>query len=178
MVVGREGQTKEFVAHEGQLHESTFFYNALTEEGREGQTRKIELPDDEPETIRLYLHFLYTQQIPEDLIFVEWAQLYVFGQKISDKGLKNAVLRILLLEVPTIADNFSVAEAVNIIYERTSSGSLGRKLLVDIFHAAGASTWVAGEDFHRDFWQDLVVKFMESEQLLELDEMSIKPYRE
>lgn len=178
MVVGQGALTKEFAAHEGHLSDSLFFRNALKKEWREGQTRKIELPDDEPETVRLYLHFLYTQQVPDDLIFSDWARLYVFGQKVLDRHLKNAVLQVLLQEVQTIDDDFFVAEAVNIIYDGTPSESMGRKLLVDMFHAARDHSWVEDQDFRQDFWEDLVRKFMRTEERPDLGEMTIKPYLE
>lgn len=182
-MVGQGDRLAELAAHADALNESPFFRIALKKEWPEGQTRKIELPDDDVNTVEDYLHFLYTQQVPEETRLQDLAKLYVFGQKVLDQKYKDAVLvRILyetndLLKDEFFHDYVAAREAVTTIYEGTPPGSLGRKLMVDIFYAVTPSDWV--EDDHLiEFRDDLFFKFMSSDRSRELGNLDISTYQE
>lgn len=179
LVVGQEGKTTELVAHEIQLCNSRFFETALKKEWLEGQTRKIHLPDDDPETINRYLNFLYTGKIAGASGLDALARLYVYGQKVLDLCLKNAVLKYILEELYDIFERDLFMEGACIVYEGTPSSSLGRKLLVDIFLAVGESDWLKGEGVPEGFGQDALLRFMDFKKRPDIDDdLSISDYVE
>lgn len=179
--VGQGASTVELAAHEDQLYKSPFFEMALQKDRREGQTRKIELPDDHGDTVECYLDFLYTRKVPDDH---HVDQLYVLGQKLLGIKFKNAVLARILQTAKRPEDSgvFSSSfndsgVAIRIMYECTPSGSLGRQLLVDIFFAASESNKLE-DDFHPEFTHDLLVKFMDHRSRPLMHELELAQYQE
>lgn len=48
--------------------DSEFFRAALKKEWKEGQTRVIKLPEDQPQVVSHYLNYTYTKKLPVDMI--------------------------------------------------------------------------------------------------------------
>lgn len=167
------------MAHRDQLCDSTFFHDALEKEWLEGQARKIFLPDDDPEAVQHYLYFLYTHQMPRDLGFVELVSVYVLGEKMVDADLKNVVLEeVLDLTTWSRYESSEFFAAVEIMYEGTPPSILGRKSLVDIFHAEGTPDWLEEEDLHAEFMKEVLAKLLDFEPRPSHMKLAIRDYQE
>ena len=178
LYVGEE--KKSFTVHRTHLLKaSAFFRLALKKDWKEGQERKIDLPDDDPTMFANYLHFCYTGKLAtnshanevitdcrvfEDEITLLSA-LYVLGEKLQDSHFKNAVLDAFI-EIAAIEDTetfilYPTGAAVNRIYRGTGKRSLARKLLVDMDVACGISEWIYDSmdiDFVKDVARSLLQK--------------------
>lgn len=82
-MVGQGDRLTEMAAHEEALNESPFFRIALKKEWLDGRTRQIDLPDDDVITIEYYVHFLYTQQVPEGMTLETLASSMSLDRKCS-----------------------------------------------------------------------------------------------
>lgn len=147
---------KELIVHETLLSErSDFFSAALKKEWEEGQQRRIPLPDDNPQVVSLYLHWLYYNKLfcrPPDEQSVEdgneqslLISLFVFGEKIQDGQLKDAVIDAIILSTNTPDKNgnrWYPTGAVNAAYKGTPANSPLRTLLVDMYVQHGTSKWI------------------------------------
>lgn len=104
LVVGPD--KKSLFAHESHLSLNTdFFKTALKRELVEGQTRIINLPEDNTEIITNYLTFTYGSGLPtttlkvlpaEGLEIRQWEsvmELYILGERLLGTSLRNAVIK-------------------------------------------------------------------------------------
>lgn len=129
--------------------------------------------------MRLYCQFLYdgkiylkhtvskTQILDNETIseYLVLAKLYVYGEKIQDALFKNKVIDAFLGRISEPIEGTTyhpIAQSVNIIYESTMSGSLGRRFMVDIHVWHGGPHWVTHEaaENNKDFLMDLARAFM------------------
>lgn len=143
------------------------------------QGRQIKLPEDDVECVNHYLHFLYigsiasqagepnTTQDKQDHIdeCILLAKLYVLGEKFQDSYFKNALVDAIIAKA--IPSNYHsywylTGESVNIIYEGTTSGSLARKLVVDMHAAYGKNHWLGKSGLNTDFLIDLTNRFFDT----------------
>jgi len=128
VVVGTDKRT--FYIHERLIRsQSAFFESALGKEWKEGQARKIELPDDDAHIFEAYARWLYSGKLAvndgDEGGFEWWS--------------------------PT-------NEAVEIIYKTTPRGSPARHLMVDMHTLKGDERWIDighPEKHNHDFTVDL-----------------------
>jgi hypothetical protein len=149
LIVGAEEQ--DFYVTRAHLSRtSSFFQTAFKDKAwKEGKEGIMRLPDDEPDLIHLYLHFLYTGNIacqqdrravnndgdvhePQDILL---ARLYCFGEKYQDSELKETALNALAVMLLTRDSMGSYGvldiDSVNLLYLGTSTSSPVRKLIVE-----------------------------------------------
>lgn len=151
------------VAHESYLTKnSEFFEAAMKKEWAEGQTRVIRLPEDDLETMTDYLTFSYSGILPtsnvieegRDLANNDWqslAKLYVLGERILDKCVRNAVVSEILRISETTDEQglseFMPAAASNMIFDGTPEPSPIRRMAIDKHVFNGQEHWLElGED--------------------------------
>lgn len=149
-----------FQVHEQLLRSrSPFFDAALSNSWKEGLQGRITLREDPNEIVKLYLLFLYfgklhidwtktSEGLPDNDLLPEYitlARLYVFAEKIGDINCKNAIVRAMIKRMDIEIDEcqyFPIGEAINIIYQGTTAGSKGRKLVVDAAVVHGHGGWI------------------------------------
>lgn len=146
-MVGTETEQQRLLVHHSQLENaSPVFKAAFKESWKEGQEAQITLPDDEPVTVKTYLHFIYTGKIacqtPDPVFtvpdsnrhlaeYIILAKLYCFGEKYQDVRLKNAIVNAIITKASV--ERFSpVGPSVDIIYKGTCAGSPARRPMIDM----------------------------------------------
>ena len=162
-----------------------FFKTAFAKPSNEGQDLNITLEEDDPKTVDLYLHFVYTGKIPTKIMandkpteapgnaqeYKELARLYCFGEKYQDVQLKNAVVSAMIAKAQ-VADpkgirTYPGIQPVDMVYKGTSAGSLARKLLVDMHIESGREEWIEGGLHNKDFLVDLGMGLYRAKRKLE-----------
>ncbi|TKA69373.1 hypothetical protein B0A55_06160 [Friedmanniomyces simplex] len=157
IVVGVEERT--FHVHEKLLRSrSAFFEAALSKEWKEGQARKVELPDDDVDAFESYARWLYNGklaviqtdgQTDDDLL----AALYAFGEKALDETFQNRVIDAIVAgtrdEIPAATTGggdsgswYPTKKTVDYIYRHTPEGSPARRLMVDTHALKGWEQWI------------------------------------
>ncbi|KAI4648979.1 uncharacterized protein J4E78_008496 [Alternaria triticimaculans] len=143
----RVGEVKqEFYVHESLLRaNSLFFDNALKKEWKEGQERVVDLPDTEPEHMRIWIKFLYTGRIftgtetpqireSEAELFCKdvsaWNRLYTLGDFLQDGDFKDALIDAMM-EFTAILNAYPI-RLPDFIYSHSTKDSAHRRFVVDI----------------------------------------------
>jgi hypothetical protein len=149
------------VAHENYLTKnSDFFKTAMKKEWAEGQTRVIKLPEDDPDTVTDYLTFVYSRDLPTSTLIKsypspsdrEWkslAKLYVLGERVLDKCIRNAVVaEVSRFSTPDENSKWGYmpTAASNIFFEGTPEGAPIRRMIVDKHVSSGYKPWLAAHD--------------------------------
>lgn len=161
IIVG-QANSETLNVHETVIKQSSgFFQAALNQQWKEGQARKIELPEDDPDVVATYLEWLYSTKInhPHEAIktpnteqsrdaHLVYAELYCFGEKCQDDAFCNAVMLawVDMLDSQT-ADGVRIwtapgAGAVRIIYQGTPKHSPARRMLSYIYSTFGRERWI------------------------------------
>ncbi|KAM3421105.1 hypothetical protein BST61_g1519 [Cercospora zeina] len=156
--VGIDDNVETFIIHEPLLRErGGFFEAALNKQWKEGRARKIDLPEDQPDTVAAYIEWLYTKRIRPhtEKSRQQWemcdahneyehlAQLYIFGEKNQDSEFCN---RCIDDTIETTKYEFVDADVdsdfcfyypgnhtIKMIFQGTHTGSPIRSLCVDIY---------------------------------------------
>jgi len=115
----------------------------------ESKERIVRLPEDDPVTFEVYVNLAYTgllftkntdekrtaATISDELD--ELCRLYVLGEKLQDKAAKSSAVQALLVVSEEEDVDGSVCaprnHVVSDMYHGTCSGSIGRRLMVDIW---------------------------------------------
>jgi hypothetical protein len=149
--IGTEGM--KLSVYEAVIRKSpTFFDNALKPEWATSRSdpRLIDLTDEDPDTFKIYLHWLHFKTLPtvhaeepstnESTEHVALSMCYVLGEKLMDKKFKNAIVKALhdtlrnhTSSHPRVPDY----ESINIIYTGTTENSPARRLLVGMWTTIG-----------------------------------------
>ncbi|KAI4627604.1 uncharacterized protein J4E87_004168 [Alternaria ethzedia] len=149
---------------------SEFFNRALSGNWSEKKDRLVELPEDDPEIFAFYINIIYTgaissqtdnHRLPNNELqayFLAIVKSYILAEKLQDKQAKNTAL--LTLHTVTVRLSFPErlpnAEIVDLMYKNTSKGSLGRRLMVDIWNNNYTKTVLEkSESICKDFFVDL-----------------------
>jgi hypothetical protein len=149
LIVGEEKH--EMLVHANHISKnSEFFRAALKKEWLEGQTRTINLPEDNPKTVTHYLNFTYCGRMPaepsdeDEDSSADWpsptllrthkylADLYTLGVRLLDDAVRNAVIK-QVLQIQKILGQEPGQDSIDIIYQGTSEGDPARRLMVDIY---------------------------------------------
>lgn len=133
----------------------------------------MNLPDDEPDVVEIYIHWLHARQIASKAVFdAGFAHEYsllsraiALGEKLQDVGFANALVDALITLInETEKDNtycYPRPRHLRYIYEHTSQTAPVRRLLVDIwFWHAKEDTMMETDDdqYPHDFLVDLARK--------------------
>jgi hypothetical protein len=85
-------------------------------------------------------------------------KLYVLAEKLQDRQAKNEALRTVLSDTAerSFADSLPNAEIVQFMYNNTLQGSLGRRLMVDLWNDVHATSIIKQrEGICKEFFVDL-----------------------
>jgi len=182
LVVGEE--QKEMIVHGTYLvRDSEFFAAAMKKDWPEGKLRRMELPEESPDTIGHYLTYVYgrrflptteigdvprvkTTQVNKEphfgLVFTLLARLYVCGERLLNWDVRRAVvaemIRLALIKDEDGHTWGLSSEAVNIIYQGTPKGSPARRVVVDM-HVKRAPAVGLDDDSHPAFVRDVANSF-------------------
>ena len=175
LLVGPEKES--MIVHTSYLtRTSKFFASALKKEWIEGQTRTIELDEENPELMAHYLDWVYTTQLPtrDSLFFVAesskvvahelLAELYVLGERRLDSRLRNAIidefirLRLDLHDLSKCQPSRR-ASCINTIYQGTPAGSPARRLMVNLSLRWGCPQCCSNDDLDKAFLVDITKAF-------------------
>ena len=121
---------------------SSYFRNALKDDWVEGQTKTINLVDDDPEVFQIFIYWLFSKRlyhpnsVPQSpnekdtpLSFRHICDLYVFGDIMGIPELCIAAVDILFAKMMTI---WIFPEGVlEYVYDNTPENSSLRRLLSD-----------------------------------------------
>lgn len=152
------GAVEEFSVHEVVLKETSgFFQAAVKKEWKEGSQRIIDMPEDTPEVVSVYVDWLYsdriypkTGELPVDAgthgaESEHLAKLYVFGEKIQDDCFCDAVVTALTKHIDrkTSSGRFGPSnEAVKVMMEGTARNSPGRRLMLELLAKCVSGQWI------------------------------------
>ncbi|KAK3112819.1 hypothetical protein LTR53_010500 [Teratosphaeriaceae sp. CCFEE 6253] len=176
IIVGIERRV--FLVHEQLLcSRSAFFQAALNKEWKEGQKRKVELPEEDCSDFSRYVHWLYSgklavkQSTGEPLYHVRVA-LYILGEKIIDSRFQDSVVNAIIATTrETVGPGNRVypnMRNVRRIYKNTPEGSPARRLLVDMYAIKAHPLFFHGEKPQDDmcqFFFDLSCALMEKREV-------------
>lgn len=135
---------------------SVFFKSALSHDWKESQEQTVRLVEEDPEIVKLYIHWLYPGRIFEfsekskdngNKQYLKCAKAYVLGDRLQDGGFCDAAVDVFMdgcqQAVWDVADTGFCSERVIIyIYENTTESSKLRELLVDVFAIHGDPYWI------------------------------------
>lgn len=167
-----EGEKQEtFDVHEALITpRSLFFKKAMSGSWKESEDRIVNLPEEDPEIFKIYVHHLYTGSvavIPEPLPAVtgrpvKWiiCRLYVLAEKLQDVKAKNSAIEALLAECRE-KYKYPGQSSVSTIYNGTLPGSMARKVLVDLYSCKTTSKWITKSQWSDEFLRDLLVKILD-----------------
>ena len=134
----------------------------------------VALPDDDPDTFRLYLNLVYTHQLVT-IGTGQWlklCRLYVLAEKLQDITSKNQIIDgmyAFFSEIafqPTLSVNISrmlPAAATTELYEGTSKQSQARELVLDLYADSGNVSWLLSEQakLPTEFICDVAVRLLQ-----------------
>lgn len=133
---------------------SKFFQKALSAELKEAQESVVKLPEEDPLTFELYLHYMYHGDFPVATVgadeygcaeTLQLARLYVFAEQLQDTKTKNATLKAFVAATFKRRVNnrwySPFAASVRTVYERTPPNSPMRRMLVDLYTAYADEAW-------------------------------------
>jgi hypothetical protein len=174
--VGKNEKEQRFGVHESLLtSRSAFFKRVMNPLYRKTPDSPIPFPYDDPDVFQAYITLLYTESIPTRGK-VEWlklVRLYVLVEKLEDAASKKAIINAMhsfIKEVfpkerpqdfaAAVAEHsFITAESIVELYNRTSTKSQARKLVIDLYADNGREVWLTrGRDvLPKEFLYDLAV---------------------
>ncbi|CAE7175924.1 hypothetical protein CFE70_005418 [Pyrenophora teres f. teres 0-1] len=166
---------QEFLLHEGIIcARSGFFHRAMNGNWAETDQRLVTLPEDDKKVVALYVNIIYTNNIIERSTFEQdcpthqdqiltLTKLYIFAEKMMDKGAKNKTIETLLRVIKAhsnVKGNLPNGVAVEFMYANTLKGSCGRRLMVDLWYNSNADILAdilaESEIICKDFFIDLI----------------------
>ncbi|KAF7187802.1 hypothetical protein HII31_10702 [Pseudocercospora fuligena] len=158
--------------HEHMIKEkSQFFRAAFDRKWKEGQSREVELPEDDPNVVHDYLDWLYggsVQSAPmsKSFSYSPLVKRYLFGEKVLDDSFCNAVMRAICEKCDHHDEDgkrrFPGPQARKLIYENTLPGSLTRQFVVFVTTESGSVEWLHGSIDHPDFLLELAKALLAS----------------
>jgi hypothetical protein len=180
VVVGVEPNQKRFSIHEGIIcARSEFFRRVMSGDWLEKEERLVELPEDDPDIFALYVNIVYMSQVPTNAIaetktpdalsdeLHELCVLYLLCEKMLDKMGKNAILQAIMSTGKEGASDGKIylprAETVAVMYAGTPVGSLGRKLLAQMWVALPHDSFlVIAQQLPKDFLIDYTAVLLQA----------------
>ncbi|KAJ0414044.1 hypothetical protein BJY00DRAFT_295821 [Aspergillus carlsbadensis] len=134
---------------------SPFFEKAMAGEWKESSQRTIQLPDDEPSTVALYVHWLYYRTLPVfcdepglpgNAEYLDLVKAYVFGDKILDTTFQNAIIDAMIEKSGSKARDgaswYPVGEVLEYAYNNIAEPAPILELLVDMYVTTARRSWL------------------------------------
>ena len=173
--VGTGQDAATFFVHETLFtSRSELFKCATSQEFRGTEAHVVALPDDDPDTFRLYLNLVYTHQLVTRGTgqWLKLCRLYVLAEKLQDITSKNQIIDgmyAFFSEIafqPTLSVNISrmlPAAATTELYEGTSKQSQARELVLDLYADSGNVSWLLSEQakLPTEFICDVAVRLLQ-----------------
>ena len=134
----------------------------------------MELPEDNPDIISLYLHFLYTGELavlpwPEPEGYkgheerLNLSHLFVLAEKLQDTAAKNEIVKAMAESSGILREDecywYPNLGAIEIIYSGTTESSPIRKLMVDMYVHNLRSSWKS-HGAPAEFPEDVTVELL------------------
>lgn len=143
VLAGKE--EKRFILHQTAVcAKSKFFKAACSKKWREGQERIVRLPEAGVATFKTYCDWVYSGDVAKDTCTSKSAKsdqcaaqassvgLYLLGDILDDVQLRNKVVPMLFSSMRCL-NMLPCTSGVRHIWNSTPSGSLLRKVVVDVF---------------------------------------------
>ena len=159
---------KRFTVHEDIVKASSEFVRlALRGEWTEASTRRIPLPDDEPDVFSVYLHWLYGGLIhtlrqstglssESDGEYELLVKAYILGEKILDVAFKNSVIDAIVEKVNEFGFD---KRLTSLVFDNTTPASPLRRLWLDVYYHKGKVEWLdpalTGDTISHEFMVEL-----------------------
>ncbi|KAI4955616.1 hypothetical protein J4E91_001477 [Alternaria rosae] len=173
--VGTDPDTAGFFVHETLFtSRSGFFRCAISQAFRGTEAHVVALPDDDPDTFRLYLNLIYTHQLVTRGTdqWLKLCRLYVLAEKLQDVTSKNHIIDGMyaffsdIACQPTLSINVQrilPAAATTELYEGTSNQSQARELVLDLYADSGNISWLLSEQakLPTEFICDVAVRLLQ-----------------
>ncbi|RAK77502.1 BTB/POZ domain-containing protein [Aspergillus fijiensis CBS 313.89] len=154
IVVGDE--QKIYNVHEGLVRASSpFFEKALAGEWKESAQRTIQLRDDEPEIVALYIHWLYCGKLAvccgepgriPNSEYLDLVKAYVLGDKILDTLFQDAIVDAIVESRRSTGQDetssYPFGEALEYAYNRLAETAPILELFVDMYVSDAHSSWL------------------------------------
>ncbi|KAF2242042.1 hypothetical protein BU26DRAFT_439443 [Trematosphaeria pertusa] len=194
ILVGEKEQV--FVIHEGVLTtRSKFFKNAMQKGWKEAEDKIVKLPEDDPTAFELYEQLVYAGHAENgaqaddccDPVTLQFGtesyvlcKLYVFAEKLQDSKAKNKIMDTLVdrIEQDVTISYFPNPRAIKVVYDGTPSGSLARRLMVDLYVGRDLTRFFDTPDWHPEFMADLIKEFYKSAHLRDTDLANKRKYHD
>jgi hypothetical protein len=133
---------------------------------KETDQRSIRLEEDEPETVQLYIQWLYYRvlpvacSLPGDEEYALLAKAFVLGDRLRDVDFANAVMDAMVEKCQTPASDGKIwypeADVVKYVYDNTPDSSPVRRFFVDVISHNERGGWLGSKvDLPKDFLYDL-----------------------
>ncbi|CAG5144639.1 uncharacterized protein ALTATR162_LOCUS1580 [Alternaria atra] len=175
--VGTGHHRIDFLVHKPLLTSRSEFIKRATSEEWYGKTfiaDNVDLPDDDPNTVKLYLNLVYANQLVINGTgqWLKLCQLYVLAEKLQDTTSKNKIIDGMLVfyqelvkETPLSVNSKRMlpAAATVKLYEGTPDRSQARKLLLDLYSDFGDESWLRSEqtELPAEFICDVAVRLLQ-----------------
>ncbi|KAL2849389.1 hypothetical protein BJX68DRAFT_267241 [Aspergillus pseudodeflectus] len=124
-------------------------------EWKESSQRTIQLPDDEPSIVALYIHWLYHRTLPVfcdepglpgNAEYLDLVKAYVFGDKILDTTFQNTVIDAMIEKSRSKARDgaswYPVGEVIEYAYHNMHEPAPILELLVDMYVTTARRSWL------------------------------------
>ena len=155
------------------VHHSLFFSAALDGQFLESHSNSVSLPEDDPDTFKLFIQWLYLGSIPDHPPAL-CVQAWLLGDKLGCNAFCNSVISKLIYEFGSLGISPSI---ISMIYGQTSEGCLLRAWALDQFcwdsrerRLDGSSDdWAYLADSHVDFARDVLSRIVDGRLTGEID---------
>jgi hypothetical protein len=136
--VGEE--QKEFLVHTDVIINSSsrFLNKLLFNDWKEAHERRIRLPEQRPETLEMYIHWMYTNQLlvepmPANPVCFQCVKLYVLGDSFSDAVFCEAVVEKLVDTTLGPARTLPSLPAINFAWKNISVDCPLRTVITELW---------------------------------------------
>ncbi|KAI4921960.1 hypothetical protein J4E90_000388 [Alternaria incomplexa] len=174
IVVGREPHQQRFSIPEGIIcARSEFFKRALNGNWAESEGRIVRFPEDNPEIFGIYMNLVYTGLVLTDTLespktvtticdeFDVLGNLYVLCEKLQDRAAKNSAVESLLeVSMGKYENKYTCprTDTIVLVYRGTCAGSLGRRLMVDLWRKISVDFLIkCSDELPKEFLADLAI---------------------
>ncbi|RAH69974.1 BTB/POZ domain-containing protein [Aspergillus aculeatinus CBS 121060] len=154
IVVGDEQRV--YGVHEGLVRSSSpFFDKALAGKWKESAQRTVQLPNDEPKIVALYIHWLYYGTLPvfcDELVeignseYLDLAKAYILGDKILDTLFQDTVIDAIIEKSRSTAQDghrwYPDGAVLDYAYHNIAESAQILELFVDMYVTKGNSSWL------------------------------------
>lgn len=159
----------KITVHRGVLEQSAWFKNALDGPFEEAKTGVIRMPEDDPDVVAVFVHWLYTKTvlrregrewIEADKGYFDLARAYILGDKIAYDEHMDAVLSSIIdLEAKTVWSSCGLSVLKTVYRSIPSTSSPLKYYLVDeylIQRHAKRTTFSKLENIPKEFLIDVM----------------------